>query len=72
MDKRDKLILALSALLKAERETRFSFETAISEGVLDSAVLQAILSDPIPVITREDLNYAEDFARNPKPLLRVV
>jgi hypothetical protein len=70
MDQRDKLILSLSALLKAERETRFAFETAISNGVVDKEILQAIVSDPVPMITQEDINFAEDFSRNNRPLLR--
>lgn len=62
MDHRDRLILALSALLRSERETRFAFETCLSSGVLDSETLQAMVSDPVPVITQEDLNYAESLA----------
>jgi hypothetical protein len=61
MDARDRLILALSALLRAERETRYSFEACISSGVLDVETLQAIVSDPVPTITREDLNFAEEM-----------
>ena len=61
MDHRDRLILALSALLRSERQTRFAFETCISHGVLEPETLQALVSDPVPVITREDLNYAEEF-----------
>ena len=64
MDHRDRLILALSALLRSERETRFAFETCISCGVLEPETLQALVSDPVPVITQEDLNYAEDLAMN--------
>jgi hypothetical protein len=64
MDHRDRSILALSALLRAERETRFSFETCISHGVLEPETLLALVSDPVPVITHEDLNYAEDSAMN--------
>lgn len=64
MDRRDRLIFALSALLRSERETRFAFETCIASGVVDPETLQALLSDPIPIITRDDINYAEDFALN--------
>ena len=64
MDHRDRLILALSALLRSERETRFAFETCISHGVLEPETLRALVSDPVPVITQDDLNYAEDFAMN--------
>ena len=62
MDDRDKLILALSALLRAERQTRFAFESCIGAGVLQQETLQALLSDPVPVITQDDLNYAEEAA----------
>jgi hypothetical protein len=62
MDGRDRLILALSALLRAERQTRFAFETCIEAGVLEPETLQALLSDPVPVITQDDLNYAEEAA----------
>ena len=62
MDHRDRLILALSALLRAERETRDAFEAAIGAGALDAETLKAIVTDPIPVITQEDVNFAEQFA----------
>ncbi len=62
MDQRDNLILALSALLRAERQTRYAFETCIASGVLGPETLQAMLGDPIPVITQDDLNYAEEVA----------
>lgn len=54
-DQRDRLILALYAQLKAERETRAALEEALANGVLSSEVLQAIVSDPIPAITSEDI-----------------
>lgn len=63
-DQRDTLILALSALLKAERETRIAFETCLGAGVLSPETLQAIISDPVPVITQEDVAYAESVAMN--------
>lgn len=72
MDHRDRLILALSALLRSERETRQSFETCIAAGVLGSETLQALVGDPVPVITREDLNFAEDMAINRKNMERSV
>ncbi len=62
MDQRDHLILALSALLRAERQTRYAFETCIAAGVLQPDTLQALISDPIPIITQDDINYAEDVA----------
>jgi hypothetical protein len=64
MDDRDRLILALSALLRAERETRYSYEACIAAGVLDSEILQAIIADPVPIITQDDINYAEAMALN--------
>ncbi|OOG72599.1 hypothetical protein BLJAPNOD_01302 [Ensifer sp. M14] len=74
-DQRDRLILALYAQLKAERETRAALEEALANGVLSSAVLQAIIADPIPAITSEDIAgieqaLAHDAARAspPKPL----
>lgn len=48
-DVRDRLILALYAQLKAERETREALEYAIRNGALSSEVLEAIASDPVPV-----------------------
>ena len=51
MDHQTTLILSLSALLRAERETRFAMEAAIGAGVIDPEVLRAMLSDPVPVIT---------------------
>lgn len=62
MDPRDRLILALSALLRAERETRDAFEAAIAAGALQPETLQAIVADPIPFITQDDVNAAEEFA----------
>lgn len=59
-DQRDRLILALYAQLKAERETRAALEEALANGVLSSEVLQAIIADPIPVITSEDIAGIED------------
>jgi hypothetical protein len=59
IDDRDRLILALCALLRAERETRAAFEGVIASGDISRETLLAILSDPIPVVTREDLRMAE-------------
>lgn len=72
MDHQNTLILSLSALLRAERETRFAMEAAIGAGVLDPEVLRAMLSDPVPVITHEDLNYAESLAMNGASALETV
>lgn len=58
-DRRDRLILALYAQLKAERETRAAMEQAILNGALSRDVLGAIVSDPVPVITGEDIAAIE-------------
>jgi len=59
MDHRDRLILALYAQLKAERETRDAMEWAIGNGALSTEVLQAMVSDPVPVITDDDVTALE-------------
>lgn len=58
-DSRDRLILALYAQLKAERETRSAFEEAIANGVLSRDVLEALVSDPVPVVTSEEIAAIE-------------
>ncbi|MBN9030873.1 MAG: hypothetical protein BGO05_25070 [Rhizobiales bacterium 63-7] len=58
-DARDRLILALYAQLKAERETRAAMEEAIRGGVLSPAVLEAMAADPVPVITGEEVAAIE-------------
>lgn len=58
-DTRDRLILALYAQLKAERETREALEDAIHNGVLSPEVLQAIASDPVPVESPDDVRAVE-------------
>ena len=58
-DHRDRLILALYAQLRAERETREALEWAIENGALSPDVLQAMVSDPVPVITSEDVSALE-------------
>jgi hypothetical protein len=52
---KDRLILALAAQLKAERETRDALAAVVASGQLDRDVLEAILIDPVPAISREDL-----------------
>lgn len=54
MDARDRLIVALYAQLKAERETRETLEWVIRNGGLSDEVLEAIAGDPVPVVTSED------------------
>lgn len=58
-DVRDRLILALYAQLKAERQTREALEYVIRKGALAPEVLQAIASDPVPVVTPEDIVAVE-------------
>lgn len=60
---KDRLIAALVAQLRAERETRDALAFVIANGQLDREVLHAILTDPIAVVTREELNHAEHLAR---------
>ena len=60
---KDRLIAALAAQLRAERETREALAFVIANGQLDGAVLSAILTDPVPVFTQDDLNRAEALSR---------
>jgi hypothetical protein len=60
---KDRLIAALAAQLRAERETREALAFVIANGQLDRDVLSAILSDPVPVFTQDDLNRADELAR---------
>ena len=62
MDNKDRLILALAALLRAERETRGALMEALEEDSISREALLAILSDPIPIVTQEDIAFAERFA----------
>ena len=62
MDKKDRLILALAALLRAERETRGALIDVLEDESISRETLLAILSDPVPVVTREDMEFAERFA----------
>ncbi|KAA9356171.1 hypothetical protein H9643_21105 [Ochrobactrum sp. Sa2BUA5] len=64
VDRKDRLILALAALLRAERETRGALEAALQNESVNLETLRAILSDPVPVITEDDIAFAEDFARS--------
>lgn len=58
---KDRLILALAAQLRAERETREALAAAMANGPIDREVVLAILGDPVPVVTAEDLARAERF-----------
>ncbi|SFJ52705.1 hypothetical protein SAMN05216304_10956 [Bosea sp. OK403] len=60
---KDRLIAALVAQLRAERETRDTLAFVIANGQLDRNVLTAILTDPVPVFTQDDLNRAEALSR---------
>ncbi len=58
-DARDRLIIALYAQLKAERETRETLEWVIRNGSLSPEVLEAIAGDPVPVVTSDDIASVE-------------
>lgn len=66
MSDKDRLIIALSAQLRAERETREALASVIGNGQLDRDVLLAILEDPIPSPSREDLVRADALAAIPR------
>ncbi|CDM58467.1 hypothetical protein WGT02_14975 [Rhizobium sp. T1470] len=59
MDARDRLIVALYAQLKAERQTRETLEWVIRNGGLSKDVLEAIAADPVPVVTSDDVASVE-------------
>lgn len=59
VDARDRLIIALYAQLKAERQTRETLEWVIRDGGLSDEVLEAIASDPVPVVTSDDIASVE-------------
>lgn len=59
MDGRDRLIVALYAQLKAERETRETLEWVIRNGEISRDVLEAITADPVPVVTSDDIASIE-------------
>lgn len=58
-DARDRLIVALYAQLKAERETREAMEWVARHGGLSPDVLEAMASDPVPVFSQEDVVAVE-------------
>jgi len=58
-DVRDRLILALYAQLKAERQTREAMEWVIRNGGLSPEVLEAMASDPVPVLAEDDVPAIE-------------
>lgn len=60
LDVRDRLILALYAQLKAERQTREALEYVIRNGAVSPEVLSAIAGDPIPVAAAADVAAVEN------------
>ncbi|KUL95180.1 hypothetical protein DK26_14355 [Bosea sp. WAO] len=66
---KDRLIAALGAQLLAERETRDALREVIANGQLDREVLLAILADPVPVVTSDELARAEAWLRALPPAL---
>ena len=59
---KDRLIIALGAQLRAERQTREALAAVIGNGQLDRDVLLAILEDPIPASPdagRQDLTHGD-------------
>jgi len=64
---KDRLIAALGAQLRAERETRDALRDAVENGAVDREALLAILSDPVPVVTRDDITHAEAWLRGLPP-----
>ncbi|QRM46292.1 hypothetical protein [Rhizobium sp. BG4] len=58
-DPRDRLIIALYAQLKAERETRETLEWVIRNGGLSDAMLEAIASDPVRPVTSDEIASVE-------------
>ncbi|PZN94487.1 MAG: hypothetical protein DCF30_20255 [Hyphomicrobiales bacterium] len=63
---KDRLIIALGAQLRAERQTREALAAVIGNGQLDRDVLLAILEDPIPALSQEDLVRADALASTPR------
>ncbi|CUX63199.1 MULTISPECIES: hypothetical protein [Agrobacterium] len=66
-DVRDRLILALYAQLKAERQTREAMEWVIRNGGLSPEVLEAMASDPVPVLAEEDVPAIERILAGGRP-----
>lgn len=66
---KDRLIIALAAQLRAERETRAALAEIVANGQLDREVLSAVLADPVPVITQEDGAFADRFIDEPARLV---
>lgn len=65
ISEKDRLIIALAAQLRAERQTREVLADVIRNGQLDRDVLLAVLEDPIPAASQEDLARADMLASAP-------
>ncbi|MCO6392154.1 hypothetical protein GTW25_14060 [Aliihoeflea aestuarii] len=61
MDHRDRLILALSALVRAEREVKSAWEDAIAADAISPAIVEAVGNDPRRLIDQDDIDLAEAF-----------
>ncbi|MHB2264227.1 hypothetical protein [Aliihoeflea sp. PC F10.4] len=61
MDHRDRLILALSALVRAEREVKSAWEDAIAANEISPAIIEAVGNDPRRLIDQDDIELAEAF-----------
>jgi hypothetical protein len=59
VDPKDRLLAALFAQLRAERETRDALAWAIRSGVTAPEVLEALAGDPVPVATADDISALE-------------
>jgi len=58
-DPRDRLIAALFAQLRAERETREALAWVIRSGTTSPEVLEALAGDPVPVAVADDVAALE-------------
>lgn len=61
MDHRDRLILALSALVRAEREVKSAWEDAIAANGISPSIVEAVGNDPHRLIDQDDIELAEAF-----------
>ena len=59
IDPKDRLLAALFAQLRAERETREALAWAIRSGVTAPEVLEALAGDPVPVAMADDVTGLE-------------
>lgn len=58
-DPRDRLIVALYAQLRAERETREALEWLIHNGAMSPEVLEAVAGDAVPAADSDELAAVE-------------